>query len=202
MATSKNLLAFLKIKGQLKKQNKNLVCLIQYIIFCKPGEQPSQIYLIYLSFVETGTLTRSYSQVPRGTFLKLWRQHIYSYNSKCEISSGVSFFFLRFWAQSLVDLQSLVAETKLPIEMLIDTEEHLRIKIEISHQLEVRLSFRPIFPTSMVLSSWMSRAHIKLSPAQIFPRLALYNVLFYNHLRYIPTSIILLKLILMDCVCY
>lgn len=95
MATSKNLLAFLKIKGQLKKQNKNLACLIQYIIFCKPGEQPSQIYLIYLSFVETGTLTRSYSQVPRGTFLKLWRQHIYIYNSKCEISSGVSFFFFK-----------------------------------------------------------------------------------------------------------
>ena len=71
MATSKNLLAFLKITGQLKKKKKNLACLIQYIIFCKLGEQPSQIYLIYLSFVETGTLTRSYSQVPRGTFLKL-----------------------------------------------------------------------------------------------------------------------------------
>lgn len=93
MATSKNLLAFLKIKGQLKKKTKNLACLIQYIIFCKLGEQPSKIYLIYLSFVETGTLTRSYSQVPRGTFLKLWRQHIYIYNSKCEISSIFFFFF-------------------------------------------------------------------------------------------------------------
>ena len=173
-----------------------MACLIQYIIFCKLGEQPSQIYLIYLSFVETGTLTRSYSQVPRGTFLKLWRQHIYIYNSKCEISS-IFFFFLRFWAQSLVDLQSLVPETKLPIEMFIDTEEHLRIKTEISHQLEVRLSFRPFFPTSMILSPWVSRAHIKLSPSQIFPQLVLYSVLLYNHLHYIPTSNILPRLILM-----
>ena len=178
--------------------------MIQYIIFCKLGEQPSQIYLIYLSFVETGTLTRSYSQVPRGTFLKLWRQHIYIYNSKCEISSIVFFFFffLIFWAQSLVDLQSLVPGTKLPIEVFIDTEEHLRIKTEISHQLEVRLSFRPFFPTSMILFPWVSRAHIKLSPSQIFPQLVLHNVLLYNHLHYIPTSNILLRLILMDCVCY
>ena len=112
-------------------------------------------------------------------------------------SPAFFFFFLRFWAQSLVDLQSLVPETKLPIEMFIDTEEHLRIKTEISHQLEVRLSFRPFFPTSMILSPWVSRAHIKLSPSQIFPQLVLYSVLLYNHLHYIPTSNILPRLILM-----
>lgn len=56
------------------------------------------------------------------------------------IRVNLQYFFL-FCAQSLVDLQSLVSKIKLPTEMLTDKQEHLRINIEISHQLEVVLSF-------------------------------------------------------------